>query len=144
MWRTNEDLEAFMSAFEALSLPKKDWTHAAHLAVGALYCLRYGEHEALGRLRIGIRRLNESHNVENSDTGGYHETLTRFWLTIISRFLGEYNGRHPQASKLSAVHALVERFGTNAGLFRRYWTYDVVSSVEARRRWIEPDATSLD
>ena len=69
MWRTHEDLNCFLSAFETFSLPKRQWTHAAHLAVGALYCLRYGEREALERLRIGIRRLNESHNVENSDTG---------------------------------------------------------------------------
>jgi hypothetical protein len=144
MWRTNEDLKTFVSAFEALLLPKRDWTHAAHLTIGALYCLRYGEHDALERLRIGIRRLNESHGVENSDSHGYHETLTRFWLIIISRFLIEYKARHPQASDLSAIHALVERFGADSGFFRRFWTCDVTSSVEARRRWVAPDALPLD
>ena len=144
MWRTNEDLRNFASAFEALSLPKREWTHAAHLVIGALCCLRYGEHDALERLRIGIRRLNESHGVENSDTRGYHETLTRFWLVIINRFLTEYKARHPQASHLSAIHALAERFGTDAGFFRRYWTCDVTSSVEARHRWVAPDALPLN
>jgi hypothetical protein len=144
MWRTHEDLGNFVASFEALSLPKKEWTHAAHLTIGACYVLRYGEHGALEHLRTGIRRLNESHGVENSATRGYHETLTRFWLMLISQFLNEHKRERPAASELNAIAALVERFGSNAGAFRRYWTYDIAASSEARRRWVAPDALALN
>jgi hypothetical protein len=146
-FRTSEDLTAFVFAFESSSLPKKEWTHAAHLAIGAFYVLRHGSVEALNRIRVGIRRVNESHGVENSDTRGYHESLTRFWLSVIEQFLEAYQAARPndgEDEELHAVNAVVHKFANRAGLFRRYWSYDVVASVEARRRWVEPDALALN
>ena len=143
-WRTTEELNAFAVAFETASLPKQEWTHAAHVAIGALYILRYGASQALDRLRVGIRRLNEAHGLGNSDTHGYHESLTRFWVTLIARVLAELSRARPDATELQAVQTVVNELGKHAGLFRGYWTYDVAASVEARRRWIEPDAQRLN
>ena len=47
---------------------------------------RYGTEEALSRLRVGIRRLNESHGTPNSDDDGYHETITRAYVQLLSQY----------------------------------------------------------
>lgn len=52
--RTLDDLAR---AFANLSLPKSDWTRAAHLRVGAWHVHELGAAGALGALRAGIRRL---------------------------------------------------------------------------------------
>ena len=32
------------------------------------------------RMRAGIIHLNSFHGTPNTDTRGYHETITRFWM----------------------------------------------------------------
>jgi hypothetical protein len=137
-------LDGFIRRFEAQTLPKAEWTHAAHLRIGGCYVLAHGQAEALVKLRVGIRRLNESHGVINSDTSGYHETLTCFWLAVIGRFLREYCGAHPDAKPVEAVETMVDTFAHRSGMFKEYWSIDVVRSVEARKSWIAPDRLTLD
>lgn len=137
---TEIELKRFVAAFESGSLPKREWTHAAHLAIGAHYAMTYEAEEAMRRLRAGIRHLNGCHGVENSDTGGYHETITRFWLTVIRRFLRDYDAKRPTAAWAERIGAVVGEFQNRRDLFVGYWTFNIVSSTEARRHWIEPDA----
>ena len=83
------DLETLVGHFLARTLPKAEWTHQAHLAVGAWHVDRYGPDEALTRLRDGIRALNDSHGTINSASSGYHETITRAYVRVIaSLFVG--------------------------------------------------------
>jgi hypothetical protein len=81
------DAAALASRFAALTLPKEEWTHAAHLTVGAWHVDRHGPVEALARLRDGIRRLNESHGNVNTATDGYHETITAAYVTLLAAYL---------------------------------------------------------
>jgi len=60
-----EDIEDLASRFAAGSIPRAEWTHAAHIVVGAWHVQRFGPEEALERLRSGIRRLNDFHGTEN-------------------------------------------------------------------------------
>ena len=69
-------LDDLAGRFQGCAVPAKEWTHAAHLVVGLWHVHRYGAMDALVRLRAGIRRLNESHGGVNSNTNGYHETIT--------------------------------------------------------------------
>lgn len=39
---TREAFNAFVAAWESGELPKAQWTHAAHVAMGAGYVARYG------------------------------------------------------------------------------------------------------
>src|ERR1700694_1395200 len=80
-------LSTFLEAFESGTLPKAEWTHAAHLKMACLYLHRMSFEEALVRIRRGIRHYNECQGVENSATSGYHETLTVFWCRIVSGFM---------------------------------------------------------
>ena len=129
---SESSLDAFLESFLDGSLERSAWTHAAHVALAAAWI--YEEPAtALDRLRAGIRRYNEACGVANSDSAGYHETLTRFWA---DRIAGSMDGRH---SRLEAVREAVARYGEHSGLFRQYYSFDVVRSAAARREWMAPD-----
>lgn len=81
------DVEALASRFADGSLPKAEWTHEAHLLVGLWHVERYGTSEALERLRTGIRRLNDRHGTPNTSLSGYHETITRAYVTSLAKHL---------------------------------------------------------
>ena len=83
------DLDALVGRFLDRTLPKVEWTHQAHLAVGAWHVDRYGPDEALTRLRDGIRALNDSHGTINSASSGYHETITRAYVRLIAGFFAD-------------------------------------------------------
>jgi hypothetical protein len=125
-------------------LPKPLWTHGAHLAVGAWYLVSFPEEEAIERMRTGIQNYNECAGTANTEDSGYHETLTRFWLKIIA---GQVSGLLSASrtltlqEKLKAVRRVVEEFGGQRDLFKKYYSFDVVSSREARARWVPPDRT---
>ena len=65
-------LDDLVISFQGRTLPKPDWTHGAHLAVGLWHVATYRPPEALDRLRVGIRALNDAHGVVNSASSGYH------------------------------------------------------------------------
>ena len=129
-------LDRFLEGFEAGTLTKAEWTHAAHVTMAACYSLRYSEAEALKQARDRIRHLNGCLGTQNTADSGYHETLTVFWLRLVRGWLGTHARELP---RLEAVRRCVEQFGRSTGIWRDYYTYDVVKCREARREWREPD-----
>ena len=57
-----------------------DWTHEAHLAATTYLVLQRPDIDLDEELPGIIRRFNESVGGVNSDTEGYHETITRSFL----------------------------------------------------------------
>jgi hypothetical protein len=57
----------------------------------------------------GIRRVNVAHGVATTPTGGYHETITRFYMRVICGYVAKEEGR------------------------------DLLMSADARFGWVEPD-----
>jgi hypothetical protein len=125
--------------FRALTLPKPEWTHYAHLRVGLWHLLHHSPEEAMGLLRSGIRALNESHGVANTESGGYHETITRFYVWQIATFLAA-SDRTRTPDELAVE--LILRYGDKDLPFR-YWTKERLMSTEARLGWVEPDLARL-
>ncbi|HXC51292.1 MAG TPA: hypothetical protein VN634_10445 [Candidatus Limnocylindrales bacterium] len=132
-------IDTLAAAFIDLTLPKKEWTHLAHLRVGLWHLLHHSPEEALSLLRVRIRTLNESHGVENSETGGYHESITRFYVWQIGEFL-EAAGRERPIDELAA-ELIAEHGDKNLPL--RYWSKDRLMSRDARVGWVEPDLEPL-
>jgi hypothetical protein len=124
----------------ACALPKPEWTHEAHLATTLYLLLRRPELDLDRELPGFIRRYNESVGGVNSDTEGYHETITRVFLHGVRLFLSEADRREP-------VHDLVNELLLSP-IGRRDWPLRFYSpallfSVEARRRFVEPDLAAL-
>ena len=138
-WPTSDELDDLVARFRARTVPKDEWTHRAHLAVGTWHVYKHGPDQALELLRIGITRLNEAHGTVNDDAGGYHETITRAYVRLLSDFIRA----QPGVGAADCVQALlVSPLAEKTALFR-YYSRESLRSVSARRGWIEPDIDPL-
>lgn len=133
---TPEDIHRLRAGFDSRTLPKAEWTHSAHIAVGAMYVCELGAEAALAHLRQAIPRYNESQGGQNTDTSGYHETLARFWVDRLAEFVVALP---PGLTSEERSLAAVEAFGTRSRMHEEHYSFDVVKSLEARKGWIAPD-----
>lgn len=133
------ETDRLLQEFIARTLPKAAWTHEAHLRVGLWHALRYADEVAIDLLRERIRRYNEATGVANTDSTGYHETITRFYVAMIRHFLNSVD-----ASRLvdELAEELIARFGERE-LPLKYYSRERLFSVEARMGWVEPDLEGL-
>jgi hypothetical protein len=134
-----EEVAAIAEGMLDRTLWKSKWTHAAHFAT-ALWMLRcFGIEETLRRMPGAIRAYNESTGGANTETSGYHETITVASIRAAERFRCERAGaplwtvcNELMASELGRPEWVLE-----------YWSRERLFSVEARRIWIEPDLREL-
>lgn len=117
------------------TLPKAEWTHQAHLRAGLWHVLEHGPITALELMRERIRAYNESVGTANTDTSGYHETITRFYIIVIDRFLATAD-RSLDADMLAGQ--LIDAHGDRRLPLHHYSESRLFSPV-ARRSWVEPD-----
>ena len=135
---TPEALECFLRSFEECNLDKSEWTHGAHVAAAGAYLYNSPDFDiapVLPVIRHRIQAFNLSVGGANTATSGYHETLTHFWLLIVSSHLRE----SPPASRLEAARSCVTAFGEERALHTRYYSDDVVKDTAARQIWCAPD-----
>jgi hypothetical protein len=126
--------------FLARTLPKEEWTHEAHLATTTWLLLRRPDVDVDRELPGLIRRYNESVGGVNSDSEGYHETITRAFLAGVRLFLAE-------ADRTEQLHELVNELLLSP-IGRRDWPLRFYSrerllSVGARRNFVPPDLAAL-
>lgn len=137
---TEAGIDAFLSAFEGGTLPKAQWTHSAHLFTGACYLHMLGEAAAIQQLRACIQRYNEAVGGKNTDTSGYHETITIAWIKVLDRLRRESE----PMERAAFARLAVERFAGDRDILRRHYSFDVVNSVEARSTWVPPTLAPFD
>jgi hypothetical protein len=133
-------LADLVAAFLAAALPRAEWTHEAHLRVGAWHVHHHGAEEALALLRARIRRLNDSHGTVNSATSGYHETITAAYARLIADFLAAAD---PGAELEGRVAALLESPLAERAVLFRFWSRERLLSCEARAGWLAPNLAPL-
>jgi hypothetical protein len=118
------------------SLPRAEWTHEAHLAA-CLWLLRERpDIDAPRRLPGIIAGYNEAVGGRNSDSEGYHETITQAYVALVGRFVAAEDRGQPLVELVNAL--LGSALGHRDALLA-YYSRDRLFSVEARKRWIEPD-----
>src|SRR5689334_16033716 len=138
-FRTTEEILSLVRRFEDCTLPREEWTHAAHLTVALWHLLEFDWPEAVARVRRGIKRYNAAHGIVTTPTGGYHETLTLFWLRTVRAFLeAERNEARALVRLANALTASADR-----GLPLAHYTRALLFSPEARAGWVEPDLKPL-
>ena len=122
------------------TLPRPEWTHEAHLAATTYLVLRHPEIDLDVELPGIIRRYNESVGGVNSDSEGYHDTITRAYLHGIRLFLSEADSGEP-------IHELVNDLLHSPMGKRdwplRFWSRERLFSVEARRGFVPPDLAAM-
>ena len=87
-----------------------------------------------------IRGYNESVGVANTETTGYHETITQASLQAARAFLAARPGKplHAVCNELMVSH-----LGKSNWLLE-HWSKERLFSADARRQWVEPDLKELD
>ena len=133
-------LEQFIAAWTLGTLPKRFWTHGAHVGVAGYFAFEENHERTFAILRDGIRHYNTCVGTANTEESGYHETLTGFWAAEVGSLvrLGNF------ASRLDAVRAAVATLGEDKYRFRLFYSFDVVASRRARREWSEPDLNPIE
>lgn len=111
----------------AATLPQAAWTHAGHVRAAHALVVRLGADGALAAVRAAIPRLNEAHGVANSETGGYHETLTVLYASAVADAV---------ARGCDADRTVGE---VGRDLPGRFWSPALIDAPAARRAWVEPD-----
>ena len=140
LFTTDAEIERLGEGLLACTLPREDWTHEAHLAATIYLVVRRADINLDAELPGIIRRFNESVGGVNSDTEGYHETITRSFLDGVRIFLKEADVSEP-------LHALVNGLLLSP-MGRRDWPLRFYSrgrlfSVEARRSHVAPDIAGM-
>ena len=120
------------------SLPKAEWTHAGHFAA-AFWILRRPNMDAARDMPGLIRAYNEATGVHNTDTTGYHETITLASLRAARAWLRD----RPEVPLHEALNGLLGTEYGHASWLLSYWSKPLLFSVAARREWVDPDLREL-
>ncbi len=133
--KTEADIKSLIAKFENCTLPRSEWNHTAHLTVALWYLNRYDEQEAINVIRQGIQRYNAAIGIKTTPDGGYHETVTLFWIWMVSHYLSV---NREKSSILETAIALNNTYNDKYLPFQ-YYSRDLLMSWEARTNWVEPD-----
>jgi len=129
------------AGFIDATLPKAEWTHAAHFAA-LLWILRHRPELHPEKDMPGlIRAYNTATGTENSDTSGYHETITLASIAVTRAVMAGNDSDQPPHAILHQIMA--SSLGQSNWLLA-HWRRHTLFSVEARRHWVAPDLASLD
>jgi hypothetical protein len=137
---SDEEVIAIARGFEARTLPKEQWTHAAHFATALWLLACRPDVDAVRQMPGMIRAYNESVGRANTDTSGYHETITQASLRAARAFL---LARPAKPLHVVCNELMASRLGESDWLLD-YWSKERLFSVEARREWVEPDVKELE
>lgn len=125
--------------FEACRLAKANWTHHVHLTAGFWYLHKHVPGEALALIRTRIKRHNEAVGTANTDSSGYHETLTRLYLAAIASHMR----LHQAQSFESSLSLLLSSPLADSSWPLQFYSRARLFSVTARHQWVEPDLQPL-
>ncbi len=123
--------DEMFDAFVNGRLPKDAWTHEAHLITCWVALKDRSPAETLAFLREAIQTHDCGIGIRNTETSGYHETLTVYYVTAVAQATAE------TLDELFEVPSC----GRKAPL--DHWSRDLLFSTEARLSWVEPDLAAL-
>jgi hypothetical protein len=137
---SDAEVEAIGLGLIDRTLPKPRWTHAAHFAAAVWMISRRPDLTPERDLPAIIRAYNEATGVPNTDTGGYHETITQASLRAARSFLAGL----PEGTALhEACNALMVSPLGRSDWPLACWSRELLFSVKARKEWVEPDLAPL-
>lgn len=136
---SDDEIAAIGGSFLDLTLPKSAWTHAAHFAATVWLISCRKDLDAARDMPRLIQSYNEATGTVNSDTEGYHETITQASIRAARDFLL----RNPGGGLCHSCNALLASSLGDPGWLLAYWSRPRLFSVAARRTWVDPDIRPL-
>ena len=138
-FRTSEEIERLVAAFESCILPRGEWNHRAHLTVGLWYLAKHDIVRATNLIRASIQKYNHACGIIKTKDSGYHETITLFYVWLVSKYLNGVSN----SSIVELVNGLLTSYGDKRLPFE-YYSKERLMPWEARTKWVEPDLKPLD
>lgn len=130
--------DELLAAFENCSLPYDQWTHRAHVRVAYRYALQSDLNSAIDRIRIAIKAYNKATDTPESLDRGYHETITRAFMTLVSAAIND-TGPHQSSDDFCNAHP--ELLSKSA--LQTYYSRDRLLSWDAKSHFVTPDLRPL-
>ena len=132
------EMRALVDSFDRCTLPREQWNHRAHLVYALVKLL--DDEDGGEAIRAGILRYAAAQGIAQTLEGGYHESITRFYIAIVLRFIAETDVNRPLPL---LVEELMDRFGDRQLPFQ-YYSKQRLMSWQARTEWVEPDLQPLN
>jgi hypothetical protein len=136
---TDSDIARIGEGLINCTLPKPEWTHAAHVAAAAYIIAARTDLDAEADMPGIIRRYNLATGGVNSDSAGYHHSITLASLAAVRAGLA----LAPDGPIAQHVNALLAGLLGDKYWPERFWTRALLFSVAARRGWVAPDKAAL-
>jgi hypothetical protein len=131
-----------VNQFITCTLPKEKWTHEAHLITCVWHLENYNQLESICLLRSRIITYNVSVGGQNTVTGGYHETLTQFYVKIIYSFLRNLDD--PNLTFEQKCEKLLNSPLASRDYPLVHYTKELLFSLACRAIWVEPDLKHIN
>jgi hypothetical protein len=135
---SDEEIAAIGRGLIDRTLPKADWTHARHFAATVWILARRADIAAERDMPGLIRAYNEATGVANTETAGYHHTITLASIAAARAFLGDHEGR-----LCDLCNDLLGSALGDPDWLLAYWSRATLFSTAARRFWVGPDRRGL-
>ena len=137
---TGEQVQKLVLRFKNKTLPKSEWTHDAHIVVAFWYNWNYNFNEALQLVKDNIISYNNEVGTKNSDTSGYHESLTKFWMILAKNHLlmNEFE------SLEGAISSFLKNISSARDTALLYYSKEVLFSKKARKKWVNGDLMQIE
>lgn len=136
---TDDEIAALAQGLLDRTLPKDQWTHAAHLTA-TLRLVRLRDAHLERDLPWIIRTYNVAVGGVNDDKSGYHETITQAYLAAIRAF--EAALPHGTSDAQAVALLLATPMGDKQWPLT-HWSRERLFTPEARRWWVDPDLKPL-
>lgn len=139
LFERDTDVRALGESLLACTLPREAWTHEAHLGACLWLLSERPDIDVDAQIGTIIRRFNESVGGMNDDTQGYHDSITRAYVAGVRLFLSETD----ETELAARVNAMLRSDVGRRDWPLRFYSRDLLFSVAARRRFVDPDLAPL-
>ncbi|MEM7536770.1 MAG: GNAT family N-acetyltransferase [Chloroflexota bacterium] len=128
------EIDELYALFAAKKMRRELWTHTAHFVVVTCLLVARPDDTNLDVMRTLIKANNLHMGIENTDTGGYHETLTWFYLHEVKNVLAGAG----TLDRYEAVRLVLQSPIVAIDYPGQFYDKRNLFSVEARRSVLQP------
>ena len=133
-YKSESEVLDLVRSFEEATIAHDDWKHAEHLVVALYYATHHDLDTAYSKMRSGILNLLENgFKVDLTKEMPYHETITLFWMRLVSDFNASKNG----ASLLDKANEVAYKWDKDYPL--KFYSRELLFSDEARGNFVDAD-----
>ena len=134
------DIKAIVVGFIDHTLPKEAWTHQTHVMVAFWFNTHYAFEDAFAKIKASIIAYNEAIGGQNTDTAGYHETITWFWMKYTKNYLLE----NIDFTLEEVCQKFFESENSLKELPLKYYSAELLASTKARKQQVEGDILAIN